>query len=127
MVDAALLATVLGLSATAARWRHLTRADRIAVIFCGSKKSLGSGVAMATILFSGSALTAIILPLMLFHLLQLVVCAALARRWKRDDPEAAGHAPEQPSAAALRRRVGRPHTSPSIGRASSPTQLLTDW
>ncbi len=50
-------------------------------MFCGSKKSLVSGIAMANVLFAGPALSLIVLPLMIFHQIQLMACAALARRY----------------------------------------------
>ncbi len=76
-----LLAAVLGLTALAGRVLRLPRADRIVLVFCGSKKSLASGLPMATLLFPAATLGMIILPVMLFHLIQLVVCAVLARIW----------------------------------------------
>ena len=54
---------------------------RITVVFCGSKKSLAAGLPMASVLFAGQSLGLVVLPLMLFHQLQLMVCAALARRY----------------------------------------------
>jgi len=54
--------------------------DRITLVFCGSKKSLASGVPMAQILFAGQAFGATILPLMIFHQIQLMVCAFIAAR-----------------------------------------------
>ena len=61
------------------------RADTVAMVFCGSNKSLASGVPIANVLFAGqAALGMILLPIMLFHPLQLVVCALLAQRWARD-------------------------------------------
>ncbi len=57
------------------------RADEITIVFCGSKKSLASGLPMATVLFAGQSVGLIVLPLMLFHQIQLMVCAALARRY----------------------------------------------
>ena len=50
-------------------------------MFCGSKKSLVSGLPIAAILFAGHPLGLIVLPIMLFHQLQLMVCAAMARRY----------------------------------------------
>jgi len=50
-------------------------------VFCGSKKSLASGVPMANVLFAGHAIGVIVLPLMLFHQMQLMVCAVLARKY----------------------------------------------
>ncbi|GAA5495298.1 hypothetical protein Rhal01_01473 [Rubritalea halochordaticola] len=56
--------------------------DRIALLFCGSKKSLATGVPMAQVLFAGGALVGpLLLPVMVFHQIQLMVCAVLAQRW----------------------------------------------
>jgi sodium/bile acid cotransporter 7 len=55
--------------------------DEIAIVFCGSKKSLASGLPMAGILFPGHALGMVVVPLMVFHQVQLFVCATLARRY----------------------------------------------
>jgi sodium/bile acid cotransporter 7 len=60
-----------------------SREDRITILFCGSKKSLASGVPMANVLFASSAVGTIVLPLMLFHQIQLMVCAVLAQRYAR--------------------------------------------
>ena len=57
--------------------------DRIVLIFCGSKKSLATGVPLAGVLFTQAQVGAVILPLMFFHQIQLVVCAVLARRFAR--------------------------------------------
>jgi solute carrier family 10 (sodium/bile acid cotransporter), member 7 len=81
LLDAALLAAVLLTTNGAGRLLGLDRADRITVVFCGSKKSLASGLPMASVLFAGQSLGLVVLPLMLFHQLQLMVCAALARRY----------------------------------------------
>ena len=58
-----------------------SREDEIAIVFCGSKKSLATGVPMANVIFAGGAIGAIVLPVMLFHQIQLMVCAGLARRY----------------------------------------------
>ncbi|MBV9863703.1 MAG: bile acid:sodium symporter [Alphaproteobacteria bacterium] len=81
VVLGALLAAMLGLTAFAARRFGLSREDEIAIVFCGSKKSLITGIPMANALFAGGALGLIVLPLMIFHQLQLMACAALARRY----------------------------------------------
>jgi solute carrier family 10 (sodium/bile acid cotransporter), member 7 len=58
--------------------------DRIAAVFCGSKKSIAAGVPMAQLIFAGDPrLGLILLPLMIYHPLQLVVCGVLAGRWAR--------------------------------------------
>ena len=63
-------------------------ADEIAIVFCGSKKTLASGLPMAKILFVGHPIGMLILPLILFHQIQLVVCGILAARYaKRIDVE----------------------------------------
>jgi sodium/bile acid cotransporter 7 len=82
-VGALLLALALLATSTIGRLLGFARADRITLVFCGSKKSLASGVPMAKILFAGQAggLGALLLPLMIFHQLQLMVCAVLARRY----------------------------------------------
>jgi sodium/bile acid cotransporter 7 len=84
-VDAALLAAVLGLTTLASRAFGFSRADEIAIVFCGSKKSLASGLPMATVLLAGQSVGLIVLPLMLFHQIQLMACAALARRYAATD------------------------------------------
>jgi len=76
-----LLAIALGLATWASRRLGFSREDEITIVFCGSKKSLSSGVPMAKVLFAPGALGMVILPVMLFHQIQLMVCAVLAARW----------------------------------------------
>ncbi|MGA8116639.1 MAG: bile acid:sodium symporter family protein [Actinocatenispora sp.] len=83
LVDAVLLAVVLAVTYLASSWLRFDRADRITIVFCGSKKSLASGLPMASVLFSSGPVALAVLPLMLFHQLQLIVCAWLAQRWGR--------------------------------------------
>ncbi|MGW4485433.1 bile acid:sodium symporter family protein [Amycolatopsis sp. NPDC004368] len=78
-----LLAAVLTTTSVGARLLGFDRADRITIVFCGSKKSLASGLPMATVLFGHGQVGLIVLPLMLFHQIQLIVCAAMARRYAR--------------------------------------------
>lgn len=82
-LDGVLLALALLATGQAGRWFGFAREDRITLVFCGSKKSLASGIPMAKILFVGHAggLGALLLPLMIFHQLQLMVCAVLAKRY----------------------------------------------
>ena len=87
LVSAVLLAAVLIFSAMLGRWLGFDRADRIVLQFCGSKKSLATGVPMAGVLFPAAQVGAIILPLMLFHQIQLMVCAVLARRYGENAPD----------------------------------------
>jgi sodium/bile acid cotransporter 7 len=83
-INVLLLGLVMFISAQAARRLGFNREDRIAIVFCGSKKSLASGVPMAKVLFAGGALGAVVLPLMLFHQLQLMVCAVLAQKYAKE-------------------------------------------
>jgi sodium/bile acid cotransporter 7 len=81
VLNCVLLATVLVVVTGASRLFGFSRPDEIAIVFCGSKKSLGSGVPIASILFPAAMIGVVILPLMLFHQIQLVVCAVLARAY----------------------------------------------
>jgi len=83
VVCAVLLACALYLTGWLARRLGFDKADEIAIVFCGSKKSLASGIPMAKVLFASHAVGAIVLPLMLFHQMQLMVCAVLAQRYAR--------------------------------------------
>lgn len=85
-VCALLLAAVMAATTFAARRLGFSREDEIAIVFCGSKKSLATGVPLAKILFASSALGAIVLPVMIFHQIQLIVCAQLAQRYARKAP-----------------------------------------
>ena len=80
---AVLLTLVLTLTTWGARALGFAKEDEITLVFCGSKKSLISGVPMAKVLFASSTVGAIVLPLMIFHQLQLMVCAVLAQRYAR--------------------------------------------
>jgi sodium/bile acid cotransporter 7 len=83
-VSAVLLAIVLAVTAISGRLARLDRGDAIVLLFCGSKKSLASGLPMALVLFPPSSVGLIMLPLMLFHQIQLFVCAVIASRLARD-------------------------------------------
>jgi solute carrier family 10 (sodium/bile acid cotransporter), member 7 len=68
--------------------------DGIVLLFCGSKKSLASGLPMALVFFPAATVGVIMLPLMIFHQIQLVVCSVIASRLSRDPlPEAVGGEP----------------------------------
>ena len=81
-----LLAIALVVTTQLARRLGFSREDEITIVFCGSKKSLASGVPMARVLFASSAVGAVVLPLMLFHQMQLMVCAVLAQRYAARAP-----------------------------------------
>ncbi|MBO9558007.1 MAG: bile acid:sodium symporter [Caulobacter sp.] len=71
-----MLATVFG-----ARALGFSKPDEVAIVFCGSKKSLATGVPMAGILFPGATAGILVLPLMLFHQIQLMACSVIAQRY----------------------------------------------
>ena len=81
VLDALLLTVVLVATTVSARVLRFSKEDEIAIVFCGSKKSLASGVPMAGVLLSPATFGALIVPLMLFHQMQLMICAVLARRY----------------------------------------------
>ena len=76
-----LLATVLAATALAARALGFDKADEIAIVFCGSKKSLASGAPIAAALLSPAVAGVAMIPLMIFHQIQLMACAAIAQRY----------------------------------------------
>jgi sodium/bile acid cotransporter 7 len=98
-VEAVLLAVMLVLTWYGGKALGFGREDRIAIQFAGSKKSLASGLPMASVLFGAQASLAV-LPLMLFHQMQLMVCAVIAKRRARD-PEETSDAAEESTADAV--------------------------
>ena len=82
-IDIAILAVALVITTWASRRMGFSRQDEITIVFCGSKKSLASGIPMANVLFAGPTVGLIVLPLMVFHQIQLMVCAALSQRYAR--------------------------------------------
>jgi solute carrier family 10 (sodium/bile acid cotransporter), member 7 len=97
IVATVLLAVVLAATTVIGRLARLDRGDAI----CGSKKSLASGLPMALVLLPAATVGLTMLPLMLFHQIQLVVCAVIASRLARR-PDEAG----QPASAPAVRTVG---------------------
>lgn len=88
VVCAALLAVAMGWTVLVGRLARMPRADRVALLFCGSNKSLASGLPIATVLFASDDVALIVLPLMLYHQMQIITGAVLARRLAPPDPVA---------------------------------------
>jgi sodium/bile acid cotransporter 7 len=89
LLCAVLLAVILLATLWTARAFGFCTEDEITILFCGSKKSLASGVPMAGVLFPGAALGPVLLPIMIFHQIQLMACAAIAQAYaKRADTAA---------------------------------------
>lgn len=101
---AVLLGAMLAFTTYASRWLGFKRPDEITIVFCGSKKSLASGIPMAKVLFASHAVGAIVLPLMLFHQMQLMVCALLAQRYASRSPH---HIPVESRAASSTAGAGK--------------------
>lgn len=93
LVDFLLLVCVLLITAYGSRMAGVPLRDEIAIVFCGSKKTLASGVPMANVLFPASSVGLIVLPLMIYHQIQLFVCAVLARKFARMTQESAERLP----------------------------------
>lgn len=89
LVCVVVLALAVLLTTWTSRKLGFSKEDEITIVFCGSKKSLASGIPMAKVLFASGAVGAIVLPLMLFHQMQLMLCAVLAQRYARRSVEAA--------------------------------------
>jgi len=84
VVDTALLLAVLIFTWLIGQLVGLDRGDGIVLLFCGSKKSLASGLPMALVFFPAATVGVIMLPLMIFHQIQLMVCSVIASRMSRD-------------------------------------------
>lgn len=78
-----LLTVIMLLALYVPKWLGFSKADQISIFFCGSKKTLASGVPMAQILFIGQPLGMIVLPIMIFHQIQLMVCGVIANYWSK--------------------------------------------
>lgn len=79
VVVLALFFTMYALTGYLARQLHFSQADRITAQFCGTKKSLVHGTVFSKILFTNAMPVGILLlPLMLFHALQLLIVSVIA-------------------------------------------------
>ncbi|PTS89413.1 MULTISPECIES: bile acid:sodium symporter family protein [unclassified Caulobacter] len=83
LVCGVLLVVVLLATTFGARSLGFSKADEIAIVFCGSKKSLATGVPMAGILFPSATAGVLVLPLMIFHQIQLMACSVIAQHYAK--------------------------------------------
>src|SRR5690606_29969435 len=88
-INCLLLAVALGLTSFAGRRLGFSRADQATIVLCGSQKSLASGIPMAKVLFATNVVGMIVLPLMLFHQIQLMVCSLVAQPYARREEQEA--------------------------------------
>ncbi|MGE5148484.1 MAG: bile acid:sodium symporter family protein [Rhodospirillaceae bacterium] len=85
LVDGILLAVMLTTNIVVARRAGFARQDEIAIAFCGTQKSLIMGIPMANALFAGSTLGFVVLPMIVYHQMQFMTCANIARRYARSE------------------------------------------
>lgn len=80
--SAVLLALILLLTTRTAKVLDFNHADKVAAVFCASKKSLAAGAPMAALIFGNNpGLGLILLPIMIYHPLQLIVCSIMAESY----------------------------------------------
>jgi sodium/bile acid cotransporter 7 len=90
MGSAILLAIILWMTTRTARALKFSPADEIAAVFCASKKSLAAGAPMAALIFGANpGLGLILLPIMIYHPLQLIVCSVMAEGYANRNRELA--------------------------------------
>lgn len=83
LISCIILAVVISVNMYTARFLRFSKEDEITIVFCGSKKSMANGVPMANVLFPASVVGVMLLPLMIFHQIQLMVCAVLAQNYAK--------------------------------------------
>ncbi|UZH54542.1 bile acid:sodium symporter [Salinimicrobium tongyeongense] len=83
MVSILFFVVYFGLGAIS-RWLNFSTEDEITTKFCGTKKSLVHGSVMVKVIFGSSAANALyLLPIMLYHILQLLVIAVFAEKYRK--------------------------------------------
>lgn len=86
----ALFFFVMGTVSAVSRLLRFSHADSVTVLFCGSKKSLVHGSVMAKLLFPGNpAAGVLLLPLMMYHALQIIIASVIAGRMAKRQQQAA--------------------------------------
>lgn len=83
--SAALVLVMLWLTRVVPSKLGFNRADTVAIQQCGTQKSLATGLPMASVMFGGATLGALIIPLMVYHMVQLMVCSTYVSRYAGED------------------------------------------
>ena len=79
---AVLLAVILLMTTSTARLLKFDHGDKVAAVFCATKKSLAAGAPMAALIFGNNpAMGLILLPIMIYHPMQLIVCSVIAENY----------------------------------------------
>lgn len=77
----ALFVAVYGIVYALCNWLKFNREDRITALFCSSKKSLVHGTVMSRVIVADPSMVSIILlPIMIYHAMQLIVVSGIAKR-----------------------------------------------
>ncbi|GAB3947386.1 bile acid:sodium symporter [Spirosoma harenae] len=82
-----LFALVFGLIYLLSHLLHFSQPDRVTALFCGSKKSLIQGSVMVKVLFPATMAGVVILPIMIYHALQLIVASIIAQAMARKNQD----------------------------------------
>ncbi len=102
-----LLLTALAVTTLSGKLLRFSREDRIVVMFVGTSKSVTAGLPIAAVLFAGDGMALIIVPLMIYHQAQLIICAILSQRLGRDAPaEEPARSGMSPAGEELLHRLG---------------------
>lgn len=83
LADIVLLALAFGSLWAVSRRLALPKPDEIVLVFCGGNKGLVTGVSMMGALLPSSIVSIAMIPLILFHQVQLIVTATLASWYAR--------------------------------------------
>jgi len=90
LITALVCGTILALSmlftSRGAKLAGFPLDEQRSALYCGSFKSVVSGVPMASVLFPSAEIGAMILPLMMYHQMQMMVSATLAPRQAKQEP-----------------------------------------
>jgi solute carrier family 10 (sodium/bile acid cotransporter), member 7 len=62
---------------------RLDRPNRVSMLFAGAQKSIAMGAPLAAVLFTPAIAGVVLLPILLYHLAQLVLAAPLAARLRQ--------------------------------------------
>lgn len=83
LISLIFLALAMAYVYSLASWLNFSPQDRVTALFGGAQKSLATGVPMSQVLFSSATAGIMVLPVMLFHVLQLIISSMIAQQWNR--------------------------------------------
>jgi solute carrier family 10 (sodium/bile acid cotransporter), member 7 len=96
-----LLAVILFMTTRTTRALNFNHADEVAAVFCASKKSLAAGAPMAALIFGANpGLGLILLPIMIYHPMQLIVCSVIAEKYASRNHKQLSQAAQEEARAA---------------------------